>query len=78
MWADLQDFQSIQISGLMWEDHLPDFVLKTLNKCLPSQEQEEAVLNVPEMPRAATLDVHTADWLPMNHVTAPANKESES
>lgn len=40
MWAEAEDFQSILISSLMWADHMPDFVLEALNKCLPHREQE--------------------------------------
>jgi hypothetical protein len=62
VWAGLEEFQSIKISGLMWKDHMPDFVLEALNKCLPSKEQEEAVMNAPDPPRPVALEVPNTDW----------------
>ncbi|XP_048578810.1 diacylglycerol lipase-alpha isoform X2 [Nematostella vectensis] len=64
VWADLEDFQNIKISGLMWMDHMPDFVLEALNKCLPTKEQEQSIMNGRGIPIGHTLDVpHTAaDW----------------
>ena len=68
VWADIEDFQSLQISGLMWADHMPDFVLKALKKCIPSRLQGETVLNAPEGPNAATSGPPAANWVAMNHV----------
>lgn len=67
VWADLQDFQTIQISGLMWEDHMPDFVLKALNQCLPSKEQEENVLSAPDPSFPNVLEVPLSPFVEPNH-----------
>ena len=67
VWADLQDFQTIQISGLMWEDHMPDFVLKALNQCLPSKEQEESVLSAPDPSFPNVLEVPPTGFVEPNH-----------
>eukprot|EP00795_Rhopilema_esculentum_P005103 gene5103-221_t len=34
VWADVEDFQSILISNLMWKDHIPDTVKGALSSCL--------------------------------------------
>ena len=68
VWADLEDFQSIQISSLMWEDHMPDFVLDALNQCLPSKEREETVLYEPPLPTPNTLLVPGSVAVGKNHV----------
>ena len=38
MWADVDDFQSILISNLLWKDHIPDTVKEALQSCLPQHE----------------------------------------
>lgn len=73
VWADLEDFQTIQISGLMWEDHMPDFVLKALNQCLPSKEQEESILCAPDLPCSNTLEVPLTGFVEPNHFLMPSN-----
>lgn len=35
VWADVEDFQCILISKLMWQDHVPDTVKKALHSCCP-------------------------------------------
>ena len=76
VWADLADFQNIQISSLMWEDHMPDFVLDALNECLPSKEQEESVLNAPPQQSPNTLEVPTGGFMESNHLHAVHNHTS--
>lgn len=76
MWADLEDFQSIQISSLMWEDHMPDFVLDALNQCLPSKEQEESVLNAPPQQSPNTLAVPATEFMGSNHLHTEHNHTS--
>ena len=34
VWADVEDFQSILISNLMWKDHVPDTVKSALESCV--------------------------------------------
>ena len=38
VWADVEDFQSILISNLMWKDHIPDTVKGALSCCLEQVE----------------------------------------
>ena len=38
VWADVDDFQSILISNLLWKDHIPDTVKEALQSCLPQPE----------------------------------------
>ena len=73
VWADLEDFQSLEISSLMWEDHYPDFVLDALNQCLPSKEQEEIVLNAPPQPSPKTLEVPISELRQNNHIHRELN-----
>lgn len=74
VWADLEDFQTIQISGLMWEDHMPDFVLKALNQCLPSKEQEKSVLSASDPPCPNTLEIPPTGIVQPNHFLIRNNR----
>ena len=52
---------------------MPDFVLDALNRCLPSKEQEESVLNAPTQSRANTLQVPAASFMETNHLLVEHN-----
>jgi len=67
VWADLEDFQSIQISSLMWEDHMPDFVLEALYQCLPSKEQEDSILNATPQPSPNSLVIPDVSGYKLNN-----------
>ena len=67
MWADSEDFQSIQISSLMWEDHMPDFVLEALYQCLPSKEQEDSILNATPQPSPNSLVIPDVSGYKLNN-----------
>ena len=46
---------------------MPDFVLKALNQCLPSKEQEESILSAPDLPCPNTLEVPMTGFVEPNH-----------
>lgn len=46
---------------------MPDFVLKALNQCLPSKEQEESVLSAPDPPCPNTLEIPPTGFVEPNH-----------
>lgn len=47
VWADVEDFQSILISNLMWKDHVPDTVKSALESCV-SQLRSDCHEGTPE------------------------------
>ena len=53
VWADVEDFQSILISNLMWKDHVPDTVKTALESCLSQRpsSHENGAANEPEKPK---------------------------
>ena len=46
---------------------MPDFVLKALNQCLPSKEQEENVLSAPDPSFPNVLEVPLSPFVEPNH-----------
>ena len=46
---------------------MPDFVLKALNQCLPSKEQEESILSAPDPPCSNTLEIPPTGFVEPNH-----------
>ena len=58
----------------MWEDHMPDFVLKALNQCLPSKEQEESVLSASDPPCPNTLEIPPTGIVEPNHFLIRNNR----
>ena len=57
----------------MWEDHMPDFVLKALNQCLPSKEQEESVLSAPDPTCPNTLELPLTGFVEPNNFSMRNN-----